>query len=226
MGLLMAMLPLYLVGNLHCLGMCGPLVMMIGHHRFRFFYFLGRFISYAFAGALAGAIGGVVNVYFQYYHLPETASFVFGGVLIGLGVATMTGCSMPGKYWLARTLAPLNNSLSILMLRDKPFSTFLFGFFTLFLPCGQTLIVFSACALSGSAFEGFINGCAFAILTSPSLFLAMKAHAFLRAARKYYQLVMGISALVVGAIALLRGMAEMGWVEHLVLSEQYHLVLF
>ena len=226
MTLLLSMLPLYLFGNLHCLGMCGPLVMMIGHHRYRYYYFLGRTLSFSLAGMTAGAIGAVSDSFFRHYHLAETTTFLFGSILLILGFFTLAGWSYPGHHFLSRRLAGINHSLSLLMLRDQAWPAFLFGFFTLALPCGQTLIVFSACALSGDLFAGLINGFAFAILTSPSLFLAMKAHAVLRQARRYYRLVVGVSALIVGGLAILRGMAEAGIIPHWVLSPAYHVVIF
>lgn len=230
MSLLITMLPIYLFGNLHCLGMCGPLAMMIGQHRYRYWYFLGRTLSFTLAGTVAGEIGAVADTLFKQYHIPEAASFLFGGILITLGIFTLAGWSYPGYTWFSKRLANVSHSLSLLMLRDNAWPTFLFGFFTLALPCGQTLIVFSACALSGDALVGFVNGLAFALLTSPSLLFAMQAHTFLRSAKKYYQMVIGLSALLVGGIALLRGLAEMGIIEHWVLnpgaSPHYHLVIF
>jgi sulfite exporter TauE/SafE len=226
MALFFSMLPLYLFGNLHCLGMCGPLVMMIGHHRYRYFYFFGRTLSFSLAGMIAGAIGAVADSFFRHYHLAEASTFLFGGILLILGLFTFAGWSYPGHHWLAKRLAGVNHTLSLLMLRDKAWPTFLFGFCTLMLPCGQTLIVFSACALSGDLFIGLFNGFAFAVLTSPSLFLAMKAHALLRQAKHYYQAVVGISALFVGLLAILRGLAEAGIISHWVLSSEYHIILF
>lgn len=230
MSLLIAMLPIYLFGNLHCLGMCGPLVMMIGQHRYRYFYFLGRTLSFTLAGTVAGAVGAVADTFFKQYHLTEATSFVFGGMLMLLGLFTFAGWRYPGYVWLSQRLAKANHTLSLLMLRDRAWPTFLFGFFTLALPCGQTLIVFSACALSGDAYVGFVNGLVFALLTSPSLFFAMQAHALMRRAKRHYQAVIGLSALVVGGIAILRGLAEMGWISHWVInpnaSQYYHLVIF
>lgn len=230
MSLLLAMLPIYLFGNLHCLGMCGPLVMMIGHHRYRYFYFLGRTLSFTLAGMVAGGVGAVAHFFFQKYHIAEATSFLFGGILMVLGSSSLAGWQYPGYHWLAKRLAHLNQTLSLLMLRDKALPAFLFGFFTLALPCGQTLIVFSACALSGDMFVGLLNGLAFALLTSPSLFLAMKAHSLLHRAKHYYHTVIGVSALLVGGIAVLRGLAEMGVISHWVLNPNspmhYHLVIF
>jgi uncharacterized protein len=230
MTLLLTMLPLYLFGNLHCLGMCGPLVMMIGHHRYRYFYFLGRTLSFSLAGMIAGGIGAVADVFFRHYHVAELTTWIFGVILVILGIFTLAGWSYPGHQWLARRLAGVNHTLSLLMLRDRALPAFLFGFFTLALPCGQTLIVFSACALSGDPFIGLLNGFAFALLTSPSLFLAMQAHALLRQARHYYRAVVGLSALIVGGVAILRGMAESGFISHWILNpesaSQYHIVIF
>lgn len=230
MTLLIAMLPIYLFGNLHCLGMCGPLVMMIGRHRYRYFYFFGRTLSFSLAGMIAGAMGAVTQYFFMQYHIAEATSFLFGGSLIFLGIAVFSGWQYPGYHWLAKRLAHLNQTLSFLMLRDQAWPAFLFGFFTLLLPCGQTLIVFSACALSGDAYTGLINGAAFALLTSPSLLLAMKAHALLLRVRNYYQAVIGISAIIVGGLAVLRGLAEMGLISHWVINPQasahFHLVIF
>lgn len=230
MSLFFAMLPIYLFGNLHCIGMCGPLVMMIGHHRYRYFYFFGRALSFTLAGLTAGAIGAVADAFFKRYHIAEATSFLFGGILLVLGIFTFAGWSYPGHSWLSRRLAKVNQSLSLLMLQDRAWPAFLFGFFTLALPCGQTLIVFSACALSGDLFVGLLNGFAFALLTSPSLLLAMQAHAFFRRARRYYQAVIGLSALLVGILAILRGLAEMEMIPHWVMNPgaaaHYHLVIF
>lgn len=226
MALLIAMLPVYLFGNLHCLGMCGPLVMMIGHHNYRYFYFLGRTLSFTMAGTIAGAIGAVAHLYFKQYHIGEATSFLFGGILLLLGLSVLIGWQYPGYHWLAKRLAHLNKTLSLLILLDKAWPTFIFGFFTIALPCGQTLIVFSACALSGDMYVGMLNGLAFALLTSPSLFLAMKAHSFMRQAKRYYHAVIGISAMLVGGVAILRGCAEIGWISHWIVNPDYHIVIF
>lgn len=230
MSLLLALLPLYIFGNVHCLGMCGPLVMMLGRHRYRAFYFLGRLASFSLAGMAAGGVGAVSNLFFQQMHLAEATSFFFGVLLIGIGVGVLSGREMALPAALSKRLNRFNQALSLLMLKDQPGAAFFFGFFTIALPCGQTLIVFSACALSGDALIGLLNGAAFALITSPSLFLAMQAHAWMRRALKYYRLAIGVSALLVGVLALLRGLAGMELISHLVLqpfaSSDYHIALY
>jgi uncharacterized protein len=230
MALLVAMLPFYLLGNLHCLGMCGPLVMMIGAHRYRYFYFFGRLFSFTLAGTIAGELGAVLNVIFNQYHISAAASLLFGGFILLIGTFGLLERSFPGQASLAKFMAKGNHSLSLLMLRDKPLATFIFGFMTIALPCGQSLVVFSACALSGSALIGMVNGFAFALLTSPSLFFAMRAHRLLGGAKKYYNTATNAIALIVGIIAFCRGLAELDLIPHVLLplpfADALHLVLF
>lgn len=220
------MLPVYLFGNLHCFGMCGPLAMMIGQHRHRYWYFLGRLCSFSLAGFAAASMGAVLNMSLQLYHINAVVSFFFGFVLLVVGMATL----MQKETVLIPQFAGINASLSHLMLRDQIWPTFLFGFFTPFLPCGQTLVVFSACALSQDPFVGWINGFAFALLTSPSLFFAMRAASFFQKGKKYGRFILGGCALLVALLSFCRGLAEVGWVSHLILNRnaamEYHIVIY
>jgi len=220
------MLPIYIVGNLHCLGMCGPLVMMIAQHRFRYYYFAGRLLSFTLAAAFAGGLGSVLHLFLSYYHLSSLASFLFGFIILMTGFYSFRNKHYPGYQWFAKVSKGMNQSLSLLILQDRALPTFLFGFFTVLLPCGQTLVVFSACALAGDAWIGMVNGLAFALITSPSLFVAMNAYRMLGRFRKHYNVLMGISALVIGLLALLRGFAELGIISHLVVSHAYHIVIY
>ena len=230
MSLLLAMLPIYLFGNLHCIGMCGPLVMMIGQHRYRYFYFLGRLTSFTLAGMIAGEVGAVMDLFLKEYHIPALTSFLFGSFILAVGIYSLLGLQYPGHHWLAKRLAPFNHTLSTLMLRDQAWPSFLFGFFTVALPCGQTLVVFSAGALAGSLWVGFINGFAFALLTSPSLLIAMNAHTLMQKARRHYNTILGVCSIIIGVLALCRGFAEVDLMPHWILNPNspphYHIVIF
>lgn len=230
MALFLTLLPLYLFGNVHCLGMCGPLVALLGKHRYRFYYFLGRTLSFAMAGLIAGGAGAVLHVFLKSYHIAEAMSFLFGGVIIYTGLSLLCGWSSPTFPGMQKLISKVNLSLSNCFLKDTAWSTFLFGLCTVLLPCGQTLVVFSACALTGDPLVGLFNGCAFALLTSPSLALAMHTHLLFKSLKRYYNTVLGVSSLAIGLLAFCRGLAELGWISHWVLnpeaSPHYHIVLF
>jgi sulfite exporter TauE/SafE len=231
MTLFFSLLPLYIFGNLHCMGMCGPLVMLLGQHRYRFFYFVGRLISFSLAGLVAGELGAVLHVFLKQYYLAEIISFLCGILIIGWGIQKMRG--NPVKFTISSrnsSLNALHHWVSTLLLKDNGWSTFLFGFFTVALPCGQTLVVFSACALAGNPWVGLSNGFAFALLTTPSLVIAMHTLMLFKKFKQYDQIIIGGCSIFVGVLACCRGLAEMGWIEHLILnpnaSASYHLVIF
>lgn len=231
MTLFLMLLPLYLFGNIHCLGMCGPLVMMIGQHRYRYLYFIGRITSFTLAGLLAGELGAVLYLYLHQYYLAAILSIACGILIMGIGLNTLFSwfeLSQTNNQW--RWIGKLNQKISLLMLKDTGWSTFLFGFFTVALPCGQSLIVFSACALTGNALTGLFNGFALAFLTSPSLFLAMHARTLLKQLKNYTNTVIGFTSIAIGLLSCFRGFAEMGWIRHWILnpesSPSYHIVIF
>lgn len=230
MSLFISMLPIYLLGNLHCMGMCGPLVMFIGRHKFRNAYFLGRMTAFSLAGMIAGEIGAVLQVIFNQFHLPAITSFLFGGFLLLMAVSYLAGIRYAGGGFAASFLGEWSKKASTLMMKDHFFSVFLFGLCTILLPCGQSLMVFSACALSGDALVGGMNGLAFALLTSPSLWFAMKAQALLKSCKQYYYPLLGIFSLIVSLLAICRGLAEVQLIPHWVLNPQsaaaMHIVIF
>jgi sulfite exporter TauE/SafE len=215
MTLLMSMLPFYLLGNLHCIGMCGPLALMIGKHRYRVLYFAGRITAFSCAGLIAGEVGAVSNALLAQFHLSAVLCLLLGSMILAWGSFHICGWPTIHSQKLNKRMAAIAQRTSLLMLRDGPLPTFLFGFLTIALPCGQSLIVFSACALSGDLFTGLLNGFVFALLTSPSLFIAMHARALFPRLSLRYNLIMGLSALPIGMLALLRGFAELQLIPHL-----------
>ena len=226
MTLLLSMLPFYLIGNVHCAGMCGPLVFMLARHRFRYFYFLGRTLSFALCGLLAGAGGAVLNIVLEEFYLAAAASLVMGVAMILVGAALFFGTPEFSVHPFSNFMARMNRSLSVLMLQDQAWPTFLFGFFTILLPCGQTLIVFSACAVYGDPWAGFINGLCFALLTSPALAAAMHTSSWMGWLKPHHTTVTASCAIGVGLLSICRGLAEMGLISHLVLNEKYHFVIY
>lgn len=220
------MLPVYFFGNIHCFGMCGPLVMMIGRHKWRGLYFAGRTLSFTLAGWLSGSLGFVLQIFLNAHHLGALFSFIGGALLLLLGIHTLFHLSFPHLSRLDRRVARINQHLSYLILKDQPLPTFLFGFFTLFLPCGQTLIVFSAIALTGEAWVGALNGLVFALVTSPSLWFAMRMASFLKRYQHLSNRVIGLTACFVALLAFFRGLAELELIPHLILSSRYHLVIW
>jgi sulfite exporter TauE/SafE len=203
--------------------MCGPIAMILGASEFRLYYLCGRLASFTLAGGLAGYLGQVINVSLSHLGLSGFFSLSLGFLMLMSSFLLWQGFAFPISYTFARWSAPLHDKLNSWLLVKEPWPLFLFGFLTIALPCGQTLLVYSACALSGDLSTGIINGFAFGILTTPSLYIAMHARRLISKAKPWYHLVVVLSASVVGCIAILRGLAELKLIAHL---SFYHLVLY
>jgi uncharacterized protein len=224
------LLPIYLLGNLHCAGMCGPLVMLLAKHPYRWAYFLGRSLSFAFAGLLSAEMGMTLFTFLSRYHISSSFSLLFGIWIALLGLFLLFRIRLPASQWLGRRGAELSATLGRLMAQNSFYAVFLFGFCTLVLPCGQTILVFSIIALNCSPLGGLLNGFLFALFTSPALIAAMRASHFFSKQQKGYHMWMGGAALMVGLLAILRGCADFEWIEHLILNPSspagYHIVFF
>lgn len=206
MSLLIAMLPIYLMGNFHCIGMCGPIAMLLGNSPFWGFYLLGRLVSFTLAGLIAGAFGEVLAIAFKTFNISGLFSILMGLLMCVSSAFVYFNVSFlkpPYKSYLDRWL-----------FSQDPWPLFLVGFFTIALPCGQTLLVFSACALSGNGATGTLNGFVFGLLTTPSLYLAMRGSKFLLRIKHFYRPIVGGFSLCIGMIAILRGFAEMELIPH------------
>lgn len=214
--MIFSLIPLYLLGNFHCMGMCGPLVMLLAKHPYRWFYFVGRITSFSLAALLAAEVG--------FFFSSPYFALAIGLAICSMGLLLLFSLSFPGGHWIAKKTARISAIFSKLILIDHPMTTFLFGFCTVFLPCGQSLIVFSACALAPNPLIGLLNGFLFALLTSPSLVAALYATTLFKRWRGNYHLLMGSFTLVVGALAFLRGLANLNVIPHL--SFSHHIVLY
>jgi uncharacterized protein len=216
--------PLFLFGNIHCFGMCGPLVMTLGRHQYRYYYFFGRILSFSLVGMAAGELGEVATLYLRDYAVGALLMLVFGTAMIFVGLATLLQGRMPGVEWIGKKLQRFGSHFSILILQDRAWPVFLFGLCTVLLPCGQSLIVFSSSALAADPGVGLLCGFSLALFTTPSLWVAMHASRFAGRWRGKEDLILGVCGVAIGCLAVARGCADLGWIEHLRLSE--HWVVF
>ena len=214
MSTFILLFPLFLLGNIHCFGMCGPLVMTIGRHRYRVQYFLGRILAFSCVGMIAGEMGEAVTVYLKEYSLGAIAIILLGFGMFFMGFIKVLGGGL-GTEWLANRFKGISSHLTLLMLQDRAWPLFLFGLCTVLLPCGQSLIVFSSCALAADPWIGLLCGFSLAFFTTPSLWLAMHASSMVKTWRGKEDLVIGFCGIAVGLLAMARGFAELGWIDHL-----------
>jgi sulfite exporter TauE/SafE len=177
-----AYLPLFLIGLLggtHCIGMCGGIVgaLSMGSRTrlsLHLAYNSGRIVSYALAGALAGALGSAslvlsdqLPVRLMLYVLANLMLVALGLYLVGVTRALALSERLGQKLW--RHVHPLSK-------RFLPARTvaqaFPLGLLWGWLPCGLVYGALVSALSSGSALRGAGSMLAFGLGTLPNLLLA------------------------------------------------------
>ncbi|MBN8448482.1 MAG: sulfite exporter TauE/SafE family protein [Candidatus Accumulibacter sp.] len=175
----LALLLIGLLGGTHCVGMCGGIVGALslgapaglGLH---LAYNAGRIVSYATAGAIAGALGeasmalsGQLPVRTIFYLLANLMLIALGLYLMGMTRALAFSERLGQKLW--RHLQPL--SRRYLPARSAA-QAFPLGLLWGWLPCGLVYSALATALTSGSAWHGAGLMLAFGLGTLPNLLLA------------------------------------------------------
>ena len=168
-----------LLGGTHCIGMCGGIVgaMSMGsgqNFALPFAYNAGRIISYAAAGAFAGAVG-------------EAGIALAGPLPVRIALSTLANLMLVamGVYLMGvtRALAFIERVGQVLWRRIQPLTrrflpartatqAFPLGLLWGWLPCGMVYSALAVALTSGSAWRGVGLMLAFGLGTLPTLLLA------------------------------------------------------
>jgi sulfite exporter TauE/SafE len=173
MNFLAAGFAMGLLGSLHCLGMCGPLMLALpaaGATRARYVAGrvacqTGRVLTYALLGVVFGIFG---------------QTLVFAGWQRGLsilaGVVILASLLLRGSRWAARAsgfiaqgLSLLRRSFGPLLHRRTVSALFGVGLLNGLLPCGLVYVALAMAAATGSAGGGAQFMTAFGLGTVPAM---------------------------------------------------------
>jgi uncharacterized protein len=219
-----AYLALFLVGLLggtHCVGMCGGIVgaLSLGapaRWSMHLAYNAGRIISYAAAGALAGALGaaslslgGQAPIRLALYLLANLMLIALGFYLLGVSRA-LAFTERAGQH-LWRLIQPLTR-------RFLPARTvaqaFPLGLLWGWLPCGLVYSALATALSAGSPWRGALLMLAFGLGTLPNLLLAgillARLNEFVR--RPAVRIASGLLVLGFGIYGLIGMMRLLQWI--------------
>jgi uncharacterized protein len=119
-----AILVTSLLGSMHCVGMCGPMALwasgvaaphttrreamlrLVGYHT-------GRLITFAFAGLVAGLVGGLMTAGGDWIGWQQTAARIAGSAMVGLGVWKLL-------HWLRPVVRPETPSIDFAKQMPSP----------------------------------------------------------------------------------------------------------
>jgi sulfite exporter TauE/SafE len=162
------------IGSLHCVGMCGPIAMMLPadtSKRCKFImgrvlYNSGRIMTYAIFGLLVGFIGESTT-----YFVSQKLLSIFLGALILIGVflpKTWKNKLSLNNYVLGFTNL-VKGSLSKLFKKHSLTTQFLFGVLNGFLPCGLVYAALSGAFLTEALTDGMLFMVLFGVGTLPMM---------------------------------------------------------
>ncbi|MEZ5291602.1 MAG: sulfite exporter TauE/SafE family protein [Vicinamibacterales bacterium] len=171
---LVAFLTMGLLGSAaHCVGMCGPFVLIVSrrygppHGRVssaaaQAWYTLGRLTTYAVLGAAAAAFGGLVQTAGALVGLRRTAAVVAGLVLVLWAVARLSSLA-------ARLPLGWTGRLTGVLARRAPRHPYGAGVLLGLLPCGLLYAAVAAAMARDGAAAGAAALAAFGLGTAPAL---------------------------------------------------------
>lgn len=173
-----------LFGSLHCVAMCGPLMMVMPFQQHslgslliqRILYQAGRILVYVLLGLLAGFIG----LQFQGLGIQSGLSIVSGIILILLAVAHFLPASSALKKRFAFSLPnPLLNLLAKFL--TKPYGSLFAGVLNGLLPCGMVYMAIAGSLSMPSLSQSMAFMLYFGLGTTPLMLLAAIAPMFFKA---------------------------------------------
>lgn len=144
-------------GSLHCVAMCGPLVLALpsnGHSAWmavanRVIYQFGRILTYGLLGLLLGLIGNSIAV----KGWQQAISLLTGAFLIGMGLFNLFSAHFPGIIRIQqKVMQPVIRKMGYWLYR--PGGSLLAGVFNGLLPCGMVYMALAAALNADSVWGG------------------------------------------------------------------------
>jgi sulfite exporter TauE/SafE len=156
-------------GSLHCLGMCGPLVIaMKANQKINWFTAqqLGKVTTYTLFGIIAGAGGGILSYAIDQQYF----SIIIGLLMLASLVFTVELGQIFGKpNWLTKQVANLRNQALTIWPTPSLGKYYVLGLANGFLPCGLLYSAFMVALGTGSIGGGMLLMFSFGIGTIPLL---------------------------------------------------------
>lgn len=198
------------LGSLHCVGMCGPLLLALPLENKNKFgglslYHLGRILCYGFLGVLLSVLG----VSLQYTGLHEFLSVGLGVLMLLCLVFFYFNISFLknsiGKIWI---LTQMKLYWKKFFETKSIFVLPIIGFLNGLLPCGFIYIALSFSLLFANPFDSFTYMVFFGIGTVPALFGVSFFSQLLSAQwRQKVQLLVPVGTAIVGVLLIIRGLS-------------------
>ena len=219
---LSVMFTLGLASSLHCVQMCGPIVLSytlgsgpagktgtvryfaLGHLA----YNAGRITTYTVLGAVAGLVGATMGMLGRLAGAASVAAMVGGGlmILVGLFLLGVIPSSVIGRIRLFQLSSGFLRRVGGLLATPMAGKRFLLGLALGFLPCGLIYAALLRSLATGSAIWGAASMLAFGIGTAGALMaLGLFSSAIRWRLNRWGNRLAAASVILMGIVLLWRG---------------------
>jgi sulfite exporter TauE/SafE len=202
-----------LIGSVHCIGMCGPLVMAIPiSHQSNlqkwvsiFLYHFGKISSYAVLGVLLGLFGSSLPL----FGVQENLSIVMGSIMLlyVLYVFVLKWNWSPSFFKSNILYTIIIKKMGALFKSKNRGSFYLIGFLNGLLPCGMVYLALTSALATQSVLQGAAIMAFFGLGTMPALIMLAIAGQYMgRTVRTKLQSLLPVFIFSMGILLILRGL--------------------
>ncbi|MBS1793327.1 MAG: sulfite exporter TauE/SafE family protein [Acidobacteria bacterium] len=222
-----------LVSSLHCVSMCGPLVLSyslpLGSRKLsqqivaHLAYNTGRILTYSALGAIAGLLGSTVGFIGSLAGFENVAAIVAGVLMAVAGILMLD--LIPSKrlqkfnplLYTSRFLKPLGSRISSSSIGSK----FSLGMMLGFMPCGLIYAALLKSMATGTWLAGAMTMTAFGFGTAASLLgIGIFSSAFSLKLSRWGNRLAAVSVLLLGLFLVSRGVMPMMAASHQASNEE------
>ncbi|MFZ1530016.1 MAG: sulfite exporter TauE/SafE family protein [Ferruginibacter sp.] len=207
-ALYLSALLLGLGGSLHCLGMCGPLVMGMPFQQLAPHNKPGALLTYSVSKALAyggmGVLMGLLGKGFELMNWQQVLSVIAGAIIILIALMPQILKRVHTNFFFQKQFAAVYASIQ----QNPSLKHFgILGFLNGLLPCGLVYTALAGSAVAASAGGGFLFMFLFGIGTAPALvaLVLLKNKLSLNFRRNFARLSL-VFSLLIGGLLIARGM--------------------
>lgn len=199
-----------IMGSMHCIGMCGPLAIML-HTNVKgnaivngIFYNAGRIVTYSLLGILFATIGSTfISAGFQ-----QAVSIITGIIIILLLV---TPEKIKRKVNTSTIIAGFTNKLKAAWAKIIPqqskIGLFTGGLLNGLLPCGLVYVALAAALNTGSVVNGALFMAMFGLGTVPAMFAVSTAGNFFGMQQRIrIRKILPVFTFVIAVLLIVRGL--------------------
>ncbi len=201
-----------LLGNFHCMGMCGPITLILPLHQYNMpkkilavsMYNLGRIFTYALIGLVFGSIGHAIVM----TKIHQQVSITMGVIMI-ISVITpfLLSKKLKGRLNNSRFMNWLRGNIKSLLKTQNFAGYFLLGAMNGLLPCGLVYVAVAGAVISGSLAGGIIYMALFGLGTVPiMMLLPLFGQVLSKKLKINTSFIMPVATTIVGILFIVRGL--------------------